>query len=280
MRFDIPTGGQAGIDWTNLITVQRIPKEWPWVDVAELKDWAGDILRVIVEDGWLKSNISSGSIYIRLDWKVAHLFERVVVYDRFRLPPPPTFIPSVSSFEAPALMRHRAYATTETAISRRADNPWFTSHTKATAVAVEAASSVNAMQMPGQAARLIYIADAQVMQALSTDGEETFSVAATGLTGYKHVEALELPFDARMLLLLYRESDGQWLQSLGRFDAAASQYVEWVPPVATGLFGADARGSLKRLADGQVAFSYIDSENEVQVVRCTAVKYDATGEWA
>jgi len=140
--------------------------------------------------------------------------------------------------------------------------------------------SINVSRLPGQACRLFYVQDStDVIQAKSEDGELSFTVHDTALTGYSRVEAIELPLDARAVLMLYEPTGEQWYCTVGIFDVATNLYAKWKTPVATTLGGPEVRGDLQRQHDGQLAFNFIDGDEKVRVARCTRIKYDATGLW-
>jgi len=174
------------------------------------------------------------------------------------------------------------YAADGYYIARRWE-PNFAQFTETTPVpGNESAKSINVSRLAGQACRLFYLEGEgdDLIQAKSEDGELSFTVHATGLSGYSRVEVIELPLDARLVIMLYNESAGQWYCTFGTFDAATNLYADWQTPVATGLYGPERRGDLQRQHDGQLVFNFIDVAEKVRVARCTRIEYDASGQWA
>jgi hypothetical protein len=143
------------------------------------------------------------------------------------------------------------------------------------------AASLNAFQSTGQAVHLFYLSFGALLHAQSEDGERTFNVTSTGLSGYSEADVIELPVDSRVLAMLHDGIEGHhWFQSIGLWNPATNDYDSWTTPNDTGLVGNGTRGALERHFDGLLVFTYSDTGPRVRVVRCENFKIDGTGTWA
>jgi hypothetical protein len=155
------------------------------------------------------------------------------------------------------------------------------SYVESDALSTASAVSLNAFQTAGQRTHLFYLSSGALTHAQSEDGERTFTMAPTGLSGYAEVDVAELPIDSRVLAMLHDGVSGHnWFQSIGTWNPATNEYDSWTTPVDTSLPGDGTRGALERHFDGLLVFTYSDASSVVQVVRCENFKIDGTGTWA